>query len=240
MILRIGIFYVLTYFFLMLLGGTSQAVGIPPEIGLAQWGPGIAGLLMLLLFRKDQFRMTFISSKTSLTRYLLVLVIPALAAAITYGITQIISFESTATGVTFASPLLALLLTPFGALGEEIGWRGYLHKRLDMRMTGFVSSIIVGLLWMLIHLQLLMNGFPFILFLIPLFISYTLVMYALLHDNEFSILAATLFHLSINYTNLLFLNWLNDTAFMAIYAGVWSIIAFVVVVMNRRAFFTRK
>lgn len=35
--LRIGVFYTLTWFFLILLGGFQQASGLlPPEIGLAQ------------------------------------------------------------------------------------------------------------------------------------------------------------------------------------------------------------
>ena len=41
MILRIGVFYLLTWFFIMLLGGIQQETGLlPPQIGLAQWGPG--------------------------------------------------------------------------------------------------------------------------------------------------------------------------------------------------------
>ena len=70
MVLRIGIFYVLAWFFLILLGGLQQATGIlPPEIGLAQWGPGIAALLMLLLFRRDGFKITFFSKGTPILRY---------------------------------------------------------------------------------------------------------------------------------------------------------------------------
>ena len=66
MYLRVGVFYVLTWFFLMMLGGIQQATGIlPPQIGLPQWGPGIAALLMLVIFRKDGFKISFFSKETS-------------------------------------------------------------------------------------------------------------------------------------------------------------------------------
>ena len=71
MFLRIGLFYVWTWFFLILLGGLQQATGIlPPEVGLAQWGPGIAGLLMLWIFRKDNHRMVFFSKDIPAPHYL--------------------------------------------------------------------------------------------------------------------------------------------------------------------------
>lgn len=53
MILPVLLFSVLTAFWLLVLGGASEALGLPIEIGLAQLAPGIAGLLMLVIFRKD-------------------------------------------------------------------------------------------------------------------------------------------------------------------------------------------
>ncbi len=31
---------------------------------------------------------------------------------------------------------------PLGALGEELGWRGYLNKRLNARLGGLASSLL--------------------------------------------------------------------------------------------------
>lgn len=71
-LLPISVFYVLTWFFLMLLGGIQQETGLlPPEIGLAQWSPGIAALLMPLIFRKDGHKIVFFSKDTPVLRYLL-------------------------------------------------------------------------------------------------------------------------------------------------------------------------
>ena len=50
MFLRIIVFYVLVWFFLLLAGGIQQETGLlPPEICLAQWGPGIAALRYLFV-----------------------------------------------------------------------------------------------------------------------------------------------------------------------------------------------
>ena len=38
-----------------------------------------------------------------------------------------------------------VLWMPLGALGEELGWRGYLHKKLDPRIRGLFSSLLVGI-----------------------------------------------------------------------------------------------
>jgi hypothetical protein len=54
MFARIIVFYGLTWFFLILLGGGQQAAGLPAEISLPQWGPGLAALLMLILFHYMQ------------------------------------------------------------------------------------------------------------------------------------------------------------------------------------------
>jgi hypothetical protein len=65
MYLRIGVFFVLSYFLLVLLAVTQQATGIlPPDAGLPQWGPGLAALLMLVIFRKDKFKITLFSKET--------------------------------------------------------------------------------------------------------------------------------------------------------------------------------
>jgi hypothetical protein len=61
-LVRVGLSCVFMRFFLMLLGGIQQETGLlPPEIGLAQWGPGSAGMLMLLTLRRDGHRITLIN-----------------------------------------------------------------------------------------------------------------------------------------------------------------------------------
>jgi len=61
-----------------LLGGIQEATGIlPPEIGLAQWEPGIAELLTVVIFRNDVIKITFFSKDTLALRYPWAALIPA-------------------------------------------------------------------------------------------------------------------------------------------------------------------
>ena len=239
MFVRIAVFYVLTWFFLILLGGGQQATNLlPPEIGLAQWGPGIAALLMPLIFRKDGHRFVFFSKEMPLLRYLVAVLIPAGTAMVVFLLLQVFPITGTNTPPLYQSLPLVLLWMPLGALGEEIGWRGYLHKKLNMRLRGIVSSLLVGLLWMPIHVHFLTQGPIFILFLFLLIVSYSIVLYALTQDTGFNILLATIFHIAINLTNLLFLDVIYAPQFMALNATVWLVIAALTVFFKREAFLT--
>lgn len=241
MFLRISIFYVLTWFFLVLLGGFQQVTGVlPPEIALAQWGPGIAALLMLVLFRKDGHKITFFSKGTPALRYLYAALIPVGVGLVIYLVKSVISIEPSAGAPVYDSLLPLILWTPLGALGEEIGWRGYLHKKLDTRMRGLWSSLLVGALWMPIHIQLLNRGFIFVFFLTLLIISYSIVIYALVRDAGFNVLLASIFHLAINLSNLLFLDVIYEVPFMAVNALVWAVTAVVVVVRRKDIFLAPK
>ena len=59
-------------------------------------------------------------------------------------------------------PLLLFATLTHGGLGEELGWRGFLLPRLQVRYSALVSSIIIGILWGLWHTPLfLIEGIPF-------------------------------------------------------------------------------
>ena len=58
-----------------------------------------------------------------------------------------------------------------GALGEEVGWRGYLHQRLDPALAPLVSSALVGVLWGTWHVGLWANGPVYMACLVA--VSYT-------------------------------------------------------------------
>jgi membrane protease YdiL (CAAX protease family) len=241
MLKRIIVFYGLTWFFLILLGGFQQATGvIPAEIGLAQWAPGIAALLMLVIFRKDNFKITFFSKDTPARRYLYAALIPLGMGLVVYIIRFLIPMESTAAPGIFNNLSLTLLWIPLGAFGEELGWRGYLHKKLDPHMRGLFSSLLVGILWMPIHVHFFNQGPIFLFFFLLMIISYTIVIYALVQDTGFNVLLATIFHLSINLANLFFLDVIYRTSFMMINSLVWVVVAVTVVFLNRDVFLRSK
>lgn len=241
MLLRVIVFYGLTWLFLGLLGGIQQETGlIPPEISLPQWAPGIAALLMLAIFRKDGFKITFFSKETPPTRYLLAALLPVGVGLVIFLIISLLKVESTVVPEVYDNLPLVLLWMPLGALGEELGWRGYLHKKMDSRLRGLISSLVVGLLWMLIHVHFFTQGPVFLVFLALLFISYSIVIYAVVQDTAFNVVLATVFHLAINLSNLLFLGVIYETSFMVVNSLVWMVVAVVVVLMKKDLFFASK
>jgi len=241
MFVRMSVFYVLAFFFLMLLGGLQQETGLlPPEIGLAQWGPGLAALLMLVIFRKDGFKINFISKDTPILRYVYAALLPLGASLVVLLAAVALQIKPSAGAPVYNSLPLMILWMPLGALGEEIGWRGYLHKKLDTRLRGLVSALLVGLLWFPIHVSFFANGPLFILCLALVIISYSVVIYALVQETGFNVLLATLFHLSINLGNLLYLNMIHETALMLVSAAVWMAIAALATFMKRDLFLSPK
>jgi membrane protease YdiL (CAAX protease family) len=173
-------------------------------------------------------------------RYLFVVLIPAAVGLIILLISTFIPMDASGVPAVYKSLPLVILWAPLGALGEELGWRGYLHKKLDTRMRGLFSSLLVGILWMPIHAHFFSKGLIFIFFLALAIVSYSVVIYALVQDTGFSVLLATLFHLSINLTNLLFLHVIYDTSFMMMNGIVWAVVAVIFVLMSKNVFLVKK
>jgi membrane protease YdiL (CAAX protease family) len=234
MILRVFVFYAFTWFFLLLFGGLQQATGIlPAEIGLAQWGPGVAALAMLAIFRKDAHRLVLRAKETPARRYLTAALLPLGLGLLVYILQAGLNIAKPAQEMSFQSLPLAVLWMPLGALGEELGWRGYLHKMLQPRLRGLYSSLLVGLLWMPIHVHFFSQGPLYLLLLAVLIIAYSIVLFTWMQASGFEVLLASIFHLSINLTNLLFLDVIYSTTFMLVNALVWATAAAVFVLARR-------
>ncbi len=232
MIIRILIFYVLAFLFTILLGGGQQAAQLSSEtVILAQLGPGLAALLMLLIFRKDRFRISFFDRTIPASRYLLALAIPLGGATLVWLIHRL--FFAADAAATVATPWMLLLWFPLGAIGEELGWRGYLHKRLDAGMAGLISSVIVGVLWALWHVGMYQNGALYMAFFVLLMVSYSVVIYALVASTGFNVLLAAVFHLGINIGSLLAYPVVNQVSFMIVNSLVWAAIALGLVLTRR-------
>jgi membrane protease YdiL (CAAX protease family) len=235
---RVVSFYILALAFTVLIGGLQQGTRFYQEILiLPQLGPGLAALLMMLLFRKDGHRLTIVGRKTPASRYVLAALIPVGVAVAVFIINRLI-FDNLSLEDVKATPWIWLLWMPFGAFGEELGWRGYLHKRLGARAAGFTSSLIVGVMWALWHVGLYQNGPIYMAFSVLLITSYAVVIYALVGDSEYNVVVATAFHLMINVTNLLYINIINEVSFVMVHSIVWGATAFLVVLARRPLFFS--
>jgi membrane protease YdiL (CAAX protease family) len=104
-----------------------------------------------------------------------------------------------------SSASLALFIIPFFLIdaianGEEIGWRGYVLPRLQLKYSALASSLILGVIWGFWHLPKYLSHWDTVTF--ALFIVGTTaraVLYTWLYNNtKGSLLVVTLFHASSN------------------------------------------
>jgi membrane protease YdiL (CAAX protease family) len=240
MILRVVVFYVLTWVFTMLMGGLQQEAGLLPELTfLPQWGPGIAGLItMLIFFKRDGLRITFFSRRMPWRRYLWTLLVPLGFGLVLYLFA--LAFLGDPGSMEFTLAGVAMMIA--GAVGEEIGWRGYLQKRLAPQLNGLLSSLLVGLLWTLFHTPYYEGGVLFMAFFGLGLVSLSVTMYALLAEYQFNVLGATLFHLAINLTSALAAGLVLSFSlpFMITYGVVAAVLASVALWMRRDLLFSRR
>jgi len=86
-----------------------------------------------------------------------VLTIAAALMAVAVGVTQV-PLDLRGAGARLLDPAFLAAFVLFtlviGPLPEEIGWRGYLLDRLQLRWNALVASVVLGLIWWSWHLPL--------------------------------------------------------------------------------------
>jgi uncharacterized protein len=134
----------------------------------------------------------------------------------------------------FADPAafigLLVLITITGAMGEELGWRGFALPRLQLRMNALSASILLGLIWALWHLPLWFAGLgfeaiPYRAYML-IGVSFSVMVTAACNSSGGSLLIATLFHLFLNVS----VNMIENEAF-TILAAVFVIAAILIIVI---------
>ena len=89
------------------------------------------------------------------------------------------------------------------ALGEELGWRGYLHEQL-ITLGFWKCSLVIGLIWGLWHAPLILQGhnypqFPVLgVLLMTIFCILLSPLYTLIREKSGSVIAASIAHGTLN------------------------------------------
>lgn len=234
-------FYSLLWFLIVLIGGGQQFLGIiPVQIGLPQMAPGLSALLIVALSRKNKVKIQFFDRSIPFFRYFWAAAIPAGVGLLIFALVKVLAIPTGKIPDAYSDLSLIALWAPLGAFGEEIGWRGYLNKLLHQKATGYVSAIAVGLLWFPIHLFNFAGAeLSLYVFMAIWFAAVSVVIFAFVRDHHFSVVIAALFHVSINFTQLLFLDVMNNPLFWMVNALVWTLIAVGIIIKASNLFFLR-
>ena len=208
-------FYVLTYAIAWLLWAPLVIFrdSIPGPVGLilAMLGslvPSTLGLVFIGLLRGDPACggccgacfMGRIGLRWYLAALALAMLVPlAVGASILMGgDTPVV--DKTIFGVLF---LFAFMIFPGSALGEEIGWRGFVLPRMQARHSALKASLLIGILWAPWHLPLWLTGseghpislyVPFVVAVVASSVFYTW----LYNNTGGSLLIVVLYHAASN------------------------------------------
>jgi membrane protease YdiL (CAAX protease family) len=151
------------FYGLIICAGTLTAGGGLYTLGL-MWCPGIAAMATALVFRRN---LRGLGWRLGNVRYLAVAyVLPLAYAAVAYVVVWILGLGAfSADGLPAGQGLLSFLATNatvgvalslLPAMGEEIGWRGFLVPELA-RVTGFTkTALLSGAIWAVWHTPLIL------------------------------------------------------------------------------------
>jgi len=123
-----------------------------------------------------------------------------------------------------------------GCFTEEIGWRGFLLPHLQERYSPFQSSVIIGILWGVWHLNFAGGIWGFLLFTITC-IEMSLMMTYIFNKTDRSLILMVLWHFIINLLSHILLMERFGVALYIVESLVFGVVCAIVVIMNRKSFF---
>ena len=229
MYLRIVVFSIIVLVITSLLAVFQQKVNLDFEkIVLPQLAPVIAFGIIALIFKDIIFSVNFSFNKTIAIKTLIAFSIPFLLFSISFFIGKQAGINVKITENLQSILPIMIIGILIGAVGEEIGWRGFLQPLLEKKHSILIASIIVGAIWGLWHIGHYKNGVFFMLGFLLFTISASIIIAWLLRDTQYNMIIAAFFHIAINLGFIIFFkNSLTDYKLMIINGIVWLIPAMV-------------
>jgi uncharacterized protein len=143
--------------------------------------------------------------------------------------------------------MLAFMIFPGSALGEEIGWRGYALPRLQAGRSALSASLILAPIWALWHLPLWLTGAPgrtpilYAAFVVSAFALSVLLTWVY-NSTGGSLLLVVLLHATVNLPITLLYDALGSrvTVPVLLYFGLTVVAAIVVVIVAGPKHLSRK
>ncbi|MCO5252119.1 MAG: CPBP family intramembrane metalloprotease [Candidatus Kapabacteria bacterium] len=190
-------------------GWIDLEIPVEPFLIIGSWVPNIAAFLVLAIVLKRNGGITellkgWLKFKVSAFWYI-VTTFPLILAAMSIFIYKLLFGVAPVNDIMY-DPVgliaLMIMITITGAMGEELGWRGFALPRLQSRTSALRASILLGLIWVLWHSPLWFAGIgfeeiPFLAYAI-IGVSFTVLVTWACNNSRGSLLIASLFHLTLN------------------------------------------
>lgn len=185
-------------------GGGASASGM---VAILMWCPGISAIIVQKKYYKNEKILGLTTGKFS--DNFLGFVIPLAYLAISYAIYWLTFDQSLNQTYDFDSIILLVsmfLSSIVTALGEEIGWRGFLLPQLCRHYSLLKSAIISGAIWAVWHYPLMIAGkynagtpLPYQLSVFTVEVILISVILAILRMKSNSVWPAVILHASHNF-----------------------------------------
>lgn len=237
-------FYLLTLLlsaFLLPLHFIFQSAG-EYALSFTQLSPALAVLLISFALRDktifSDIKSRFLLNRLTLKWALPALLIPFLCILISswgMGYAQAAYVPWQGDAVFYLLNISAMLI---GSVAEEIGWRGFLLPGLQKRHTPFVSSVIVGVLWGIWHLNLTGGIAGFVLYIITI-TEMSVLMTWVYNKSKGSLLLMSLWHLSINITSHVFLWDRFNLQLFIVQSLVFGLACVILLMTDGKSFFSK-
>jgi membrane protease YdiL (CAAX protease family) len=161
---RVGFFVLLTYAisapfeYLAIAAGSMGAAGGLYALG-GMWSPGIAAFITAAVFRKEVGPFGWRWGKTRYQAWSIL--IPFLYCLVGYGLVWLFGLGGLMSEkIVPRLPFLArgFAITCVAALGEEIGWSGFLVPQVAKRYGFTTAALTRGIVWSVWHYPLIIGG----------------------------------------------------------------------------------
>ncbi len=247
------LFFLLSFLFVFILalpailfnyGVTDLEVPFEPLLILGSWTPNIAAFLIIVFVIKKKGGVSALIRRWLMWKespfWYLIAISPLLISALAAGVYHVADgtppdvFEPVTPGVLIVLFILALVT---GAMGEELGWRGFALPRMQSAMSAFTASVILGTIWGFWHLPLWFAGLGWEDMSFALFtyncVAISVVMTWVCNNTNGNMLLITLMHLSYNFGwNLMNLAWqvpMDKTlVYQAIMLTIYAIVVLII------------
>jgi membrane protease YdiL (CAAX protease family) len=136
-------------------------------------------------------------------------------------------------------PIILIIIV--GGIGEEIGWRSFLKTTLEKKYSVLVSSIIVGIMWGLWHIDRWYLGITFMSIMVLQTVSFSIIMALILKDTSNNIIISTALHASFNIGFQTFFGVrFTETKILLLIGITMLVIAVILVIINQKYYLKQK
>ena len=237
-------FYIITLLFSMLLltlHFVFQSVG-KYSISFTQLSPALAVVLISLILKdktiisdiKKHLRINKVAAKWMIPA----IVIPSICIIVSGFIMTCLSSNYVPWSGDMLFYILNFVAILIGSVAEEIGWRGFLLPNLQKKHSPFISSIIVGILWGVWHLNFTGGILGFVLYTVTI-IEMSILMTWVYNKSNGNLTLMTVWHLVFNLTSRIFL-WERFTLqLFVVESFVFGVLCLLILIIERKSYFLK-